>query len=286
MKGAVAVLTMVLAITICSASVSNAFEPTELLQWNQGLHFRSEPLLPEPRLRVEISERFYYLHEAPVQIGGKKSDSKAVHEPEIRLQYRFLENPTLGKFEGYLASSFPTHEDVYDRLDFVWELGYTFLDRIRIEYGHLRGLNVGRANPHREGRHGVSHYWIGSSVKLHQSKDLLVDVYGKYYTFANTRATNSTTTVRDETAIKGEVGSRVYYRFLSHLILWGAPYALFDGGVERVGVIPGLRYNIGEHWKFIPKGISIEASANLAKNISKKDPTENAAWFRIMWEFR
>lgn len=277
---------VILLSLISFASMGHAFEPTELLQWNQGLHLRSDPLPPELRLRVEISERFYVWNEKIVQIGGKKEDSKTVHQPEIRLQYQFWRDLTWGKFEGYLASSFPTHEDVFDRLDFTWELGYTVFDRVRFEWGHLRGLNIGKANPHKEGRHGVSHYWIGAAVKAYQTKDLLLDIYGKYYTFANTRVLDSTKTVRDEVAIEGEVGSRLYWRVFPHIIAIAAPYALIDGGIDRVGVIPAIRYNIGEHLTFLPRGISLETSANLAENISRVKRTENAWWFRIMWELR
>ena len=275
-----------LAVRLCwLGQIAEAFEPTELLQWNQGLHLRSEPPREEPRLRVEPSWRYFLWNEVPAQI-GKATESPAKHELDLRLQYKLIEAPEWGKIEMYFGPAYLTVEDVTDRINLTAEAGYTVWDRLRFEFGTLRGLNVGRSNPPRAGRLGVTQTWVGGSYKLLQQEDLLIDAYGRYYVDANTQATTSGQ-IDERDAIRGEVGARAYYRLGRYFIATLAPYVLFDTGIATVGAYPELRYNFGEHVfgervKIPLQGVSLELGANVNEKFSAK----NAVWIRVVWELR
>ena len=282
-------LSAVVALTVrlCApGQVAHAFEPTELLQWNQGLHLRSEPPREEPRLRVEPSWRYFLWNELPAQI-GETTETPAKHEFDLRLQYKLIEAPEWGKVELYFGSAYLTVEDVTDRLDVTAEAGYTVWDRLRFEFGTFRGLNVGRTNPPRAGRLGLTQTWVGGSVKLLQLEDLLFDAYGRYYVDSNTRATTSGRIDDARDAIEGEVGARASYRLWRHFIATLAPYMLFDSGIATVGAYPELRYNFGEHVfgqraNTPLQGMSLELGANVNSNFHEK----NAVWVRLIWELR
>ncbi len=281
-------LLVALAVRLCApGQVAQAFEPSELLQWNQGFHLRSEPPAEEPRLRVEPSWRYFLWNELPAQI-GETTESPAKHELDLRLQYKLIEAPEWGKIELYFGSAYVTVEDVTDRLDVTAEVGYTVWDRLRFEFGTFRGLNVGRKNPPRAGRLGVTQTWLAGSGKLLQREDFLLDAYARYYVDTNTRSTTSGRIDAERHAIQGEVGARAYYRLGRYFIATLAPYMLFDGGgIATVGTYPGLRYNFGEHVfgqrvKVPLQGMSVEVGANLNSDFHEK----NAAWIRLIWELR
>src|SRR5919198_763473 len=99
---------VVLAIMLCPLNHAvQAYEPTELLQWNQGLHLRSEPRPAEPRLRVEPSWRYFVWNEVPAQI-GRTTEAPAKHEFDLRLQYRLIESSQWGKVEIYFGPAYLT----------------------------------------------------------------------------------------------------------------------------------------------------------------------------------
>jgi hypothetical protein len=277
---------LALAVTLaCAGHVAEGFEPTELLQWNQGFHLRSNPPSEEPALRVEPSWRYFIWNEVPAQI-GTGGDKPAKHEFDLRLQYRLIDASEWGKVELYFGSAYLTVEDVTDRLNITAEIGYTLWDKVRLEFGQFQGLNVGRKNPPKAGRLGASQIWLGGSYKLFQREDLLFDVYGRYFVDANTEATPSTR-IDASKAIQGEVGARAYYRLGRYVIATVAPYMLFDTGIATVGAYPELRYNLGEHafgdrGDSPLRGFSLELGANVNQNFKEK----NALWIRIVWELR
>jgi len=259
-----------LLLLLTTALPVRAFEPDELLQWDQ-----------EERLRGEISLRYLMLNSQTVQInrGGPNALSKF----DARFQYRLFENPGWGKFECYLGFSLLTHWDVFDRLDFAQECGYTFEEAIRLEIGHLQMLNIGASN---RGR-GLSSYWVGGSGRVLATEPLKLDGYLRYFFDSNLPAAIQKRLESAEEALTLESGLRIQYRLLPSLTLFGAPYLYFDDSLSlaRVGVYHGIRYQIGEHLHFLPRSTALELGGNFAAN-TDFDRKETVGWFRLIWTWK
>lgn len=263
-------LVLALAVLLLPAFPVYGFEPHELLQRDQ-----------EDRLRVELSGRYFLLNDQAVQIG--KSSPNALSQFDTRLQYRLFENPGWGKFECYLGFSLLTHWDVPDRLDFAKECGYTFLETVRLEIGHLNMLNIGAAQPGR----GLSAYWLGGSGRIMSTKSFELDSYVRYFPKSNLPAAVSGRLKPSKEPLMFEGGLRAEYRAMRHLSLFAALYGYFDDSftLARIGAYPGVQYYIGEHLRFIPDNISVEVSGNASAN-TKVDQKESAVWFRLIWSWK
>ncbi|MBI2054532.1 MAG: hypothetical protein HYT39_00310 [Candidatus Sungbacteria bacterium] len=251
-------------------TLARAFEPTRLLQWNQ-----------EERLSANILGRYFLLNNRPVQRGTPESSSSAAWEYGLRLQYRILEVPSLGKLEAYADSEGFTHEDVFDSWQVLVQLGWT-LRNFRVSLGHLRELNVGRGNQHGDGRHGAFQLWVGPDVKVVDTEKWLVDAYGRYFIKANIQASVSNR-LDEGNAMLGEVGLHATYRLLPYLSLNASPYVLADDKVERLGVYPAVIFDVSKKLPFVPAGMSLELGGNFGSSVHRR---EEVVWFGLNWKLK
>lgn len=261
---------LVIALLLTCVTPARAFEPSEFIQWNQ-----------DRALRVGINYRYFFLNDQPVQV-GKHGSEPALSQFDIQMQYRFFEDRRWGKLEGYLEPSLLTHEDIYDRLNLAYGFAFTFLRNYRIEMGHERKLNIGTSNHDL----GVSLFWVGGSYKILDKKDIILDVYGRYYLDSNIPSTISNQ-IKNENNLEAEGGARVTKRFNKFLEFTLAPYLLMgeDKGLSRIGAYPLFTYSIGKHFKVIPEGIGIEIGADISRDIVGDKRDQQNVWIKLRWQF-
>ncbi|GEM_PF-3752321 len=259
---------ILLAVFLALPVASFALEPSGFFQWNQA-----------DRLRLELSESFYPINDKPVQVG--KSSDPARSQFNTTIQYRLFEMPSLGKFEVLVVSSLDTHEDIYDRLEMLFGGAYTF-GNFRAEIGHERMLNIGTSNRDR----GVSLLWVGGSYKVYDEKNVLVDVYGRYYLHSNIHPTVSNQ-VQDRNRLTAEVGTHLTYQPFKTIEITLAPYGLAgeDYTVQRAGAYATLLYKISEHVTVLPKGVGIELGADYSRDLTPRGKDENRVWVRFLIQF-
>lgn len=268
---------LVFAILVTTSAPALSFEPTELILWNQGRHLLSYPPAIDPSLKLELALRGFLWTDQRVQI-GVPSSGPPLHQFDIRIQYTLLEDPAWGKFEFYLGPSYITRQDVPDRLATVGTLGYTLWNSLRIEGGHHRELNIGRAHPER----GVAEWFVGASIKLAENQNLLVDAYGWHFPRANT-STEISNQIKAGDPLRWEVGSRLSYRPWRYAVVIAAPYVRLHDDFDRIGIYPLLRFNVGELFRVLPRGLVAEVGGNFSSDYQREERT---LWLRMIWESR
>lgn len=249
-----------------------AREPNEGLQWNRD------------ELDVQLSLRYFIENSEKTQFGPNAGKHSPLTQSDLSVQYPFFQDEKWGKLECYIGVSLFTHWDVPDRMNLLKECGYTFLERFRIEVGHLNILNIGRSN---DGR-GLSSYWAGGSVVFIEGGKLHVDGYGRYYLKSNLQASIQREFRKElESPLTAEVGVRARYLVSEYVYLALAPYLLFDDSFSpaRLGTYALVHYEIGRHLRFVPDNVSLEFGGEYGINSDfRKD--EKALWIRLNFELK
>jgi len=260
---------LAIILLLVYATPVRALEPSGFIKWDQ-----------DQKISAMIGYRYFFLNDQPVQIGENKNDP-ALSQFDIQLQYRFFEDHRWGKLEGYLGPSLLTHEDIYDRLNLTYGFAFT-LENYRIEMGHERKLNIGTSNHDL----GISLFWIGGSYKILDKKEIMLDVYGRYFLDSNIPPTISNR-VQNENRLNAESGARATAHLNKFLEFTSAPYLLLgeDKGPSRIGIYPALFYKIGKHFKIIPEGISIEIGADISRDLIGDKRDQQNAWIKLFWQF-
>ncbi|MDP2945983.1 MAG: hypothetical protein Q8N61_00825 [bacterium] len=277
MKRMTLVISLAVVFVFCAGSSMAFFEPDELLQWDQ-----------KEKLTGSVSLRYYPINDQPVQLGRSiESNPNYLSRADVRLQYRLWEGKG-SKVEFYVGSAFLTHVDVFDRLHFAYEFGYTFKEKVRLSLGHFNALNIGLENiPNR----GISATWVNASGKIYQSDNLLLSGYGKYYWSskipsrigskfgAGDDGDVSGDILKIETGLQALAKSRNFEFFL-------VPYAYLGDSskVERIGSYGGARYDVRPLLKnLLP--VKLEIAGNYNTNIDL-ERNEEQLWLRIILELK
>ncbi len=277
MKRMTFAISLAVVFIFCAGSSMAFFEPDELLQWDQ-----------KEKLTGSVSLRYYPINDQPVQLGKPiESSPNYLSKADVRLQYRLWEGKS-GKVEFYVGSAFLTHVDVFDRLHFAYEFGYTFKEKVRLSLGHFNALNIGFNNiPDR----GVSAAWMGASGKIYQSDNLLLSGYGKYYWSSKIPSRiESRFGAKDdlgvsEDILKIETGLQALAKW-RNFEFFLAPYAYLGDSfkVERIGSYGGTRYDVMPLLKnLLP--VKLEIAGNYNTNIDL-ERNEKQLWLRIILELK
>lgn len=279
------VLVLAAPILLLSAPLkASAMEPFLLdhLQWDQR------------RIEGEISQGFYLLNDHPVQLNG---NTEATREFNLKTQFRFFDNPTIGRGEIFVGLSLPTSTDIYDAMKFTAEAGYTFLNnRLRVEIGFSDYVNIGVKQP----EWGGSQKWLGASGKFLSGDDYLLTAYGRYYFHSDIPAHISNTTTKED-PLTVEFGAHGFYRPLDLVTVMASPYMYLDKEFKSsvVGLRSAVRYYIGKQFRFLPEGIALELAGDVKFGLAS--PNDGNAWsqdfdksggvakevqLKLVWEFK
>ncbi|MBU6414906.1 hypothetical protein KGQ34_01515 [Patescibacteria group bacterium] len=215
------------------------------VQWNQT-----------EKLRVELFGEYVIRSDIPVQYGKDKKYGKspARHQEGVRLQYRLLDDPAIGKIEMNLSVRIDTRDDAPDGLHRgPVEVAYTLpknwsLDFLRVRLGFSDQMNIGaNAGSTRE----IGSAYVGADVKLIDTEKWLVSVNSTYHFSSN--VPSKILTVYDgerKNPLRAEFGPQVYWRARPFITFVGAPSINVDSGFKptMVGLKSGMQYDFGKQF--------------------------------------
>lgn len=246
--GSISICAIFLAIIIASATQAYAFNDPIFFdghtQWNQT-----------EKLRVELFGEYAIRSNIPVQYGPDKKfgNSPARHREGLQVQYRLLEDPTIGKIEIGLQVRIDTRDDAPDSLlrgpiEVAYTLPKNVSDRFRVRLGFADQMNMGtKAGSTRE----ISSTYVGFDIKILDTERWLISFNSTYNISSSIPSKNLAVYDGErKNPLRAEVGPQVYWKAHQFLTFAAAPTLDFDNNFKptMIGLKSGLQYDFGKQF--------------------------------------